>query len=513
MRLRVVGAVALLIAAKVITVYIPIIYKHAVDALSAPAGAIVLPLGLLLAYGGARILAAAFAELREMAFARVAQNAIHVVALETFRHLHRLSLRFHLERQTGGLSRAIERGTNGIDNLLHYLLFQIVPTVFEITLVAVVLWQLYDVRFAAITLGTIVGYVAYTLAVTQWRIKFRRQMVEAEGEANTKAIDSLLNYETVKYFGNEEHEARRFDRALAAYEKAGIKSANSLSLLNAGQGLIIAVGVTLIMILAGLGVVERRMTLGDFVLVNAYLIQLYMPLNFLGMVYRELRQAMIDMQAMFHLLEVNVEVPDAASGCTAARRRRPRRVPGRHLRLRYAPADPQGPVLHGAGRQDGGDRRAERGRQVDHLAAAVPLLRRRRGGGAHRRPGRARRDAGEPARLTRHRPAGHGAVQRHDLLQHRLRPAGGAAVGDRGGGEARAHPRLHHDPAGRLPDPRRRARPQAVGRRAPARGDRAHHPEAAADPAVRRGDLGAWTRAPRRASRNRCARSPPASPR
>ncbi len=311
-RRRVVGAVLLLIVAKMITVYIPIIYKHAVDALSVPAGAVVLPLGLLLAYGGARILAAAFAELREMAFARVAQNAIHVVALETFRHLHRLSLRFHLERQTGGLSRAIERGTNGIDNLLHYLLFQIFPTLFEIVLVAAVLWRLYDVRFAAITLATIVGYVAYTLAVTQWRIKFRRQMVEAEGEANTKAIDSLLNYETVKYFGNEEHEARRFDRALAAYEKAGIKSANSLSLLNAGQGLVIAVGVTLIMILAGMGVAEGRMTLGDFVLVNAYLIQLYMPLNFLGMVYRELRQAMIDMQAMFHLLEVNVEVPDSA---------------------------------------------------------------------------------------------------------------------------------------------------------------------------------------------------------
>jgi ATP-binding cassette, subfamily B, heavy metal transporter len=341
-RRRVVGAVALLIAAKVITVYIPIIYKHAVDALSAPAGAIVLPLGLLLAYGGARILAAAFAELREMAFARVAQNAIHVVALETFRHLHRLSLRFHLERQTGGLSRAIERGTNGIDNLLHYLLFQIVPTVFEITLVAVVLWQLYDVRFAAITLATIVGYVAYTLAVTQWRIKFRRQMVDAESEANTKAIDSLLNYETVKYFGNEEHEARRFDRALAAYEKAGIKSANSLSLLNAGQGLIIAVGVTLIMILAGMGVVEGRMTLGDFVLVNAYLIQLYMPLNFLGMVYRELRQAMIDMQAMFHLLEVNVEVPDAAGA--AALRAEGGRVEFQDVTFGY---DTRRPILKG----------------------------------------------------------------------------------------------------------------------------------------------------------------------
>ena len=310
-RLRVVGAVALLIAAKLTTVYVPIIYKKSVDALSGPADAIALPLGLLLAYGGARLVAAALAELREMVFAKVAQNAIHVVALETFRHLHRLSLRFHLERQTGGLSRAIERGTNGIDNLLHYLLFQIVPTVFEIVLVGIVLWSLYDIRFAAITLATIAGYVAYTLAVTQWRIKFRRQMIEAEGEANTKAIDSLLNYETVKYFGNEEHEARRFDRALTAYEKAAIRSANSLSLLNAGQGGIIAIGVTVIMILAGAGVVEGRMTLGDFVLVNAYLIQLYMPLNFLGMVYRELRQSLIDMQAMFQLLEVNVEVPDS----------------------------------------------------------------------------------------------------------------------------------------------------------------------------------------------------------
>jgi ATP-binding cassette subfamily B protein len=310
-RLRVVAAVTMLIAAKVTTVYVPIIYKHAVDALGAPHGAIVLPLGLLLAYGGARMVSAAFAELREIVFARVAQNAIHVVALETFRHLHRLSMRFHLERQTGGLSRAIERGTNAIDNLLHYLLFQIVPTLFEILLVASVLWGLYDIRFAAITLATIAGYVGFTLAVTSWRIKFRRRMIEAETEANTKAIDSLLNYETVKYFGNEEHEARRFDRALSAYEEAGVRSANSLSFLNAGQAAIIAVGVTLIMVLAGMGVADGHMTIGDFVLVNAYLIQLYLPLNFLGMVYRELRQSLIDMHAMFHLLEIDVEVPDA----------------------------------------------------------------------------------------------------------------------------------------------------------------------------------------------------------
>lgn len=341
-RLRVVGAVALLIAAKLTTVYVPIIYKKSVDALSGPADAIALPLGLLLAYGGARMVAAAFAELREMVFAKVAQNAIHVVALETFRHLHRLSLRFHLERQTGGLSRAIERGTNGIDNLLHYLLFQIVPTVFEIVLVGIVLWSLYDIRFAAITLATIAGYVAYTLAITQWRIKFRRQMIEAEGEANTKAIDSLLNYETVKYFGNEEHEARRFDRALTAYEKAGIRSANSLSLLNAGQGAIIAAGVTVIMVLAGAGVVEGRMTLGDFVLVNAYLIQLYMPLNFLGMVYRELRQSLIDMQAMFQLLEVNVEVPDSPGAG-------PLRVAGGEVQFDNVTFgyDPRRPILKG----------------------------------------------------------------------------------------------------------------------------------------------------------------------
>jgi ATP-binding cassette, subfamily B, heavy metal transporter len=311
-RTRVVAAVLMLIGAKLTTIYIPIIYKHAVDALTAREGAVLaVPLGLLLAYGGARITAQIFAELREIVFARVAQNAMHVVALDTFRHLHRLALRFHLDRQTGGLSRAIERGTNGIDNLLHYLLFQIIPTILEILMVAAVLWGLYDIWFAVITVVTIIFYTAYTLLITSWRLRFRRLMIEAESEANTKAIDSLLNYETVKYFGNEEHEARRFDRALTAYEKAAVKSASTLSLLNIGQGMIIAAGVTGVMTLAANGVVAGRMTLGDFVLVNAYLIQLYMPLNFLGMVYRELRQALTDMHAMFRLLEVNVEVADA----------------------------------------------------------------------------------------------------------------------------------------------------------------------------------------------------------
>ena len=310
LRIRVVAAVALMLLAKVATVYVPLLYKEAVDALSVRDAAIVVPVAVIVAYGAARVLTGILAELREMVFARVAQRAIHVIALRTFEHLHRLSLRFHLDRQTGGLSRAIERGVNGIDNLMHYLLFQIVPTLFEIALVSAILWRLYDWRFAATTFVTIAVYAAWTILITQWRIAFRRQMNEAESEANTKAIDSLLNYETVKYFGNERHEARRYDVALDAYERAGIKSATTLSLLNIGQGAIIAVGVTLVMLMAGVGVAGGTLTVGDFVLVNAYLVQLYLPLNFLGMVYRELRQGLTDMAAMFALLDVPIEVED-----------------------------------------------------------------------------------------------------------------------------------------------------------------------------------------------------------
>jgi ATP-binding cassette subfamily B protein len=315
LRARVAAAVLCLVAAKIATVIVPLFYKQAVDALSYagshPATLVAVPAMLIIAYGAARVIAQALNELRQMVFAKVAQNAVHVVALETFRHMHRLSLRFHLDRQTGGLSRAIERGTTGIDNLLHFLLFQIVPTLLEIGMVSAILWWFYDWRFAAVTFVTILAYVGYTLSLTQWRLKFRRRMLEAESEAHTKAIDSLLNYETVKYFANEDHEARRYDRSLAAYERASVMSENTLSLLNAGQGLVIAIGVTCVMLLAGAGVVGGTMTVGDFVLVNAYLIQLYMPLNFLGMVYRELRQALTDMTAMFRVLEEHVEIQDA----------------------------------------------------------------------------------------------------------------------------------------------------------------------------------------------------------
>src|SRR5262245_56926065 len=264
LRVRVVVAVAFLVGAKIANVYVPILFKGMVDALTAKPGlALVFPVGLLLAYGGARVMSQTFAELRDGVFAKVAQRAIRRVALRTFEHLHRLSLRLHLERQTGGLSRVIERGSAGIEYFLFFVLFNVVPTLLEIALVCGILWDFYNFWFALVTFVTIVGYVGYTLTVTEWRIKFRRRMNEADEEANTKAIDSLLNYETVKYFNNEAHEARRYDKALQIYERAGVASRTSLSLLNIGQAAIIAIGATIIMAMAAEGVVGGRMTVGD----------------------------------------------------------------------------------------------------------------------------------------------------------------------------------------------------------------------------------------------------------
>ena len=311
MRGRVIVAIIFLVIAKIATVYIPYVYKLAVDELTNPElAAIVVPVGLLVLYGVVRIASSGFNELRDFVFARVAQRAIRNVALKTFQHLHDLALRFHLDRQTGGLSRVIERGTKGIEFLLNFMLFNIVPTILEILLVCGILWVLYDFWFSLVTFATIAGYIAFTLSITEWRIKFRRAMNETDQEANTKTIDSLLNYETVKYFGNEAHEARRFDDALRRYEYAAVKSRTTLSLLNVGQGAIIAIGLVAVMVMAGHGVKNGSMTVGDFVLVNGYLIQLYMPLNFLGFVYREMKQSLIDMEAMFRLLGVEREVED-----------------------------------------------------------------------------------------------------------------------------------------------------------------------------------------------------------
>jgi ATP-binding cassette, subfamily B, heavy metal transporter len=344
-RVRVLSAVVLLVGAKLATIVIPLFYKQAVDALSSSGGAEIalsVAVGFVLAYGGARVVSQVFTELREIVFARVAHQAMHQVALETFQHLHRLSLRFHLDRQTGGLNRAIERGTAGIENLLHFMLFQIVPTILEIAMVCGMLWYLYDWRFAAITFTTIVLYVAYTFAITAWRLRYRRAMLEAEGEASTKAVDSLLNYETVKYFGNERHEAQRFDKSLDAYEKAAVLSKTSLSLLNVGQGFVIAVGLTGVMWLAAQMVAAGNMTVGGFVLVNAYLIQLYLPLNFLGMVYREVRQALIDMQSMFRLLHAEAEILDKPGAPDLA-------VAGGHVRFENVNFgyDARRTILHG----------------------------------------------------------------------------------------------------------------------------------------------------------------------
>jgi ABC-type transport system involved in Fe-S cluster assembly, permease and ATPase components len=311
LRLRIVTAVAFLIAAKVANVYVPIFYKGAVDALGTTAGAtLAIPLGMILAYGGARVLTLLFSELRDAVFARVAQHAIRVVGLQVFRHLHALALRFHLARQTGGLTRSIERGTKAIDSLLSYMLFNVLPTLFEIGLVTIILWRMFDVWFALATFVTVALYIGYTLVITEWRTKFRRQMNETDSEANTKAIDSLLNYETVKYFGNEEHEARRYDHALDRYERAAVKSQVSLSLLNIGQAAIISIGLTVVMWMAARGIAAGRMSIGDFVLVNAYLVQLYQPLNFFGFVYREIKQSLIDMDRMFELLSEDREVAD-----------------------------------------------------------------------------------------------------------------------------------------------------------------------------------------------------------
>jgi ATP-binding cassette subfamily B protein len=311
LRSRVLIALVLLVLAKVVNVYVPILYKHAIDALGdGKAQAVAVPVALILAYGLARVLAQAFGEVRDAVFSPVSQRAIRNLALEVFDHLHALSLRFHLERQTGGLSRVIERGTQGMEFLIRFTTFNILPTLFEITLVAIILWHLYDWRFTAVTLGVIAGYILFSVTLSEWRIKFVRRMNDADTEANAKAIDSLLNYETVKYFGNELHEARRYDVGRRRYEIAAIRSSRTLSLLNIGQGAIISGGLAAVMLMAGKGVVEGTMTLGDFVAVNAFLLQLYVPLNMLGFAYREIRNAIVGMERMFGLLDVPAEIAD-----------------------------------------------------------------------------------------------------------------------------------------------------------------------------------------------------------
>ncbi len=331
LRLRVVLAVILLLLSKIVTVYVPFLYKAAVDSLGPQASGnnaaaieaagnagriaanldlLAIPITLILAYGFARALQQVFTQGRDAVFADVSQYAARCLALITFRHVHALSLRFHLDRRTGGLSRVIDRGTKGIDYLLRFSLFNIVPTILEIILVAAIFFYAFGIWYMLATLGMVGIYIWFTFSVTEWRTYHRKIMNDRDTEANTKAIDSLLNFETVKYFCNEEHESRRYDQSLAGYERASVITNKSLSFLNTGQGVIIAAGLVVMMCLAGNGVMAGTRTIGDFVLVNAMLVQLFVPLNLLGSVYREIRQSMADMESMFALLHQPPEIQD-----------------------------------------------------------------------------------------------------------------------------------------------------------------------------------------------------------
>ncbi|MCJ7874582.1 ABC transporter ATP-binding protein/permease [Marinovum sp. 2_MG-2023] len=340
---RVVAAMSVLVLAKLIAVGTPMLYKAAVDALDGDVSDLALgAVGLTVAYGLARLMTNGFQQLRDALFAAVGQRALRQLALETFTHIHRLSMRYHITRKTGGLSRIIERGVKGVEFLLRFLLFSIGPLVLELLLIAVVLFFLFDVWYLAIVALTIALYVWFTFKVTEWRVKLRREMNDQDTDANQKAIDSLLNFETVKYFGAEAREAARYDVAMAGYERAALKTSYSLAFLNFGQSLLITSGLVGIMVMAAVGVQNGDLTVGDFVMVNAYMIQITMPLNFLGTVYREIRQSLVDMGEMFHLLEQPAEVSDKPDA-------KPLKISGGEVTLKnvHFGYDPARPILKG----------------------------------------------------------------------------------------------------------------------------------------------------------------------
>ena len=345
-RWRVGIALGFLLAAKFANVGVPLLLKELVDSLSIRPGSaaalLVVPVGLLLAYGALRLSTSLFTELRELVFAKATEGTTRSIALETFRHLHSLSLRFHLERQTGGMTRDIERGTRAVQSLISYSLYSILPTLVEVLLVLALLGIKFDAAFALITLAALALYIAFTVTVTEWRTQFRRRMNELDSTAHTKAVDSLLNYETVKYFGNEDFEARRYDQSLEQLRRAALKSQTTLSILNTGQQLIIAAALVAMLWRATEGVVAGRMTLGDLVMINAFMIQLYIPLNFLGVMYREIKQALTDLDKMFGLLERQREVDDPPGAPALA-------VTQGHVKFEGVSFhyDPSRPILHG----------------------------------------------------------------------------------------------------------------------------------------------------------------------
>ncbi len=317
-RIRVVIALVFMVLSKVATVYVPVIYGRIVDSLAPKdeTAVFVVPVALVLAYGAIRVGSAGFGEIRDALFASVQQRAVRLLALRTFRHLHAVSLRFHLDRQTGGLSRVIDRGVLGMQSVLRLAVFNVVPTALELVMVTAIIWHMFDWRYAVVTCLAVVIYVGFTAVLAGRRGRYRRTMNDTDNDASTKSLDSLINYETVKYFNNEEHEAQRYDTALARYERAAVRVQVSLNALNLGQACIISIGLTLIMLLAASGMRDGSMTVGRFVVVNTYLIQLYQPLNFLGVVYMTIKQGLVDMEQMFALLRVQREIADKP-GATA----------------------------------------------------------------------------------------------------------------------------------------------------------------------------------------------------
>jgi ABC-type transport system involved in Fe-S cluster assembly fused permease/ATPase subunit len=489
----------LLVIAKVVTMVVPFTFKWATDALAAPqaadagwwAAVLAAPLALTLAYGASRILMALVTQMRDGLFAKVSMHAVRRLALLTFEHMHKLSLRFHLERKTGGLTRVLERGRNAIETIVRMIILQLMPTILELALIVGILLWMFDWRYVVVILVTVAAYLAFTYYATEWRIAIRRDMNDSDTNANVKAIDSLLNFETVKYFSAETREKARYDVSMAKYEAASTKALTSLAVLNAGQAAIFTAGMTVAMVLCAIDITRGRNTVGDFVMINAMMIQLYQPLNFMGMVYREIKQAVTDIEAMFAILGRNPEIVDRAGAPDL-------KVAGGTIRFEDVTFayDPARPILKGVSFEvPAGKSVAIVGPSGAGKSTISRLLFRFYdiSGGRITVDGQ---DIREVTQASLRRAIGmvpQDTVLFNDTIRYNIRygrwEAGDAEVEE--AAKPRPDPRLHPAQPGRLRDRGRRARPQALRRREAARRHRPRHPEVAADPRARRGDLGA----------------------